>query len=78
MYTVITQAVHVLDTACLRTCNQNDTSCVLANTRGQTWKIRQPYTLGTRSVYTQYTSCVQAVDGSVHAVNPGPGCSKPD
>ena len=94
MYTVNTQPVHVLDTACLRTCNESDTSCVLTNTRGQSWNIRQPsvharytfsihpvqllctgrgrastrgqswnirkpYTFSTRSVYTQYTSCVQ-------------------
>ena len=108
IYTVITQAVHVLDTACLRTCNENDMSCVLTSTRGQSWNTRQPYTFGThyvctqytfgerpctgsrrastrgqawcvrkpytfitRSVYIQYTSCVRAVDGPVHAVNPG-------
>ena len=73
MYTVITQAVHVWDTACLRTCNENYMSCVLISTRDQSWNIRQPCTLGTRSVYIQYTSssCIQAVDGSVHAANLG-------
>ena len=59
-YTFSIHPVHVLCTGSRR-----------ASTRGQSWCVRKPYTFITRSVYIQYTSCVRAVDGPVHAVNPG-------
>ena len=62
-YTISIHQVHLLCTGRGR-----------ISTRGQSWNIRKLYTFSTRSVYTQYTTCVQssrrAVDGPVHAVNP--------